>query len=99
MKAILSVLRKILLVIMGLLTGLNAITISASVLSRYIFNISLGWPDELAGVSLAWITFLGAACAIMEDNMMAFNGLVEKFQPGIRAVVRISIHFIMLIIV
>ena len=96
MKAVINTLKKILLVIMGLLTGLNAVTISISVLSRYVFNLSLGWPDELAAVSLAWITFLGAACAVMEDKMMSFNGLLEKFPAKAQAVTRILIHCIML---
>ena len=65
--------------ILALLVGVNAVTICVSVFCRFVINSSLGWPDELAAVSLAWITFLGAALATVENKHISMKSFAQKF--------------------
>lgn len=73
--------------------GLNVISITLSVLSRFVINLSLGWTDEIAGYSLVWITFLGAAWAVIDNDHIGFESLVEamptKLQTGVNVVIRL----------
>ena len=53
---------------------------------RYTGN-SLIWYDEVAAVLLAWITFSGAAFAVLRNAHLGFSGLLYSLPPTIRAVV------------
>ena len=47
---------------------------------RYSGN-SLIWYDEVAAVLLAWITFTGAALAVLRNAHLGFNGLLFGLPP------------------
>jgi TRAP-type C4-dicarboxylate transport system permease small subunit len=53
---------------------------------RYSGN-SLIWYDEVAAVLLAWITFSGAAFAVLRNAHLGFSGLLYSLPRGLRAVV------------
>lgn len=53
---------------------------------RYSGN-SLIWYDEVAAVLLAWITFSGAAFAVLRNAHLGFSGLLYGLPGRIRAVV------------
>jgi TRAP-type C4-dicarboxylate transport system permease small subunit len=44
----------------------------------------LVWYDEVASVLLAWLTYYGAALAAIKRAHIAFPGLVNAFDPGLR---------------
>ncbi len=63
----------------GVTTGLVvalAVVVVAAVVARYAFNSSFVWYDEVASVLLAWITFYGAALAMLRRRHIGFPGLV-----------------------
>jgi TRAP-type C4-dicarboxylate transport system permease small subunit len=78
-QAVIRIIKKFLLVIVAVLVAANAVTICVSVFCRFVINYSLGWPDEMAAVSLVWITFLGAALATIENRHIAMSVVREKF--------------------
>lgn len=78
MEKILKVFRTILTTILCIMTAMDVIVIVLQVLFRFIFHISLAWVSELAGVSLVWITFLGASLATLDESNINFNGLIDK---------------------
>ena len=45
---------------------------------------SLIWYDEVAAVLLAWITFAGAALAVLRNAHLGFNGLLFGAPPAAR---------------
>lgn len=47
------------------------------VFQRFVMNQSLSWPDELAGLLLALITFVGAASCSADGEHIGFEGLQE----------------------
>ena len=53
---------------------------------RYSGN-SLIWYDEVAAVLLAWITFSGAAFAVLRNAHLGFSGLLHGMPPKVRSVV------------
>ena len=78
MEKILKVFRTILTTILCIMTAMDVIVIVLQVLFRFIFHISRARVSELAGVSLVWITFLGASLATLDESNINFNGLIDK---------------------
>lgn len=48
------------------------------------FGLSLGWYDEIASITLAWLTYYGAALAALKGAHIGFPGIVEALSPRIR---------------
>lgn len=48
------------------------------------FGLSLGWYDEIASVTLAWLTYYGAALAALKGAHIGFPGVVQSLPPRIR---------------
>ncbi len=66
----------------GLLLGLAALVIAAVVFRKS--GSSIIWYDELASVLLAWLTFLGAALAVLRHAHLGFPGLVFMLPLALR---------------
>ena len=45
---------------------------------------SLVWYDEVASISLAWLTYFASALAAMRGAHLGFPGLVNSFPPKLR---------------
>jgi TRAP-type C4-dicarboxylate transport system permease small subunit len=60
-----------------------AVIVLMGVAFRYSGN-SLIWYDEVAIVLLAWITFSGAALAVLRNAHLGFNGLLYGLPPTAR---------------
>jgi len=48
------------------------------VLLRYIFKVSVFWTEELARLLFTWITLLGAAVALREDEHIYINIFIKR---------------------
>lgn len=73
-------------VVGGIITGLVAMVFSG-VLARYIFNYSLAWSDELAGLLFVWLTLLGSVAALRRRTHMTIGFFPRLFDPrGQRAI-------------
>ncbi len=66
----------------GLLLGLAALVIAAVAFRKA--GASIIWYDELASVLLAWLTFLGAALAVLRHAHLGFPGLVFRLPTTLR---------------
>jgi TRAP-type C4-dicarboxylate transport system permease small subunit len=66
----------------GLLLGLAALVIAAVAWRKA--GASIIWYDELASVLLAWLTFLGAALAVLRHAHLGFPGLVFRLPLPLR---------------
>ena len=71
-------------VTIGLVVAL-ALVVVAAVVARYVFNSSFIWYDEVASVMLAWITFYGAALAMLRRRHLGFAGLIVSLPAPARA--------------
>ncbi|MDB5851112.1 MAG: C4-dicarboxylate transport system permease DctM subunit, partial [Rhodoferax sp.] len=57
----------------------------AGVVARYVFHSPLVWSDELASIFFLWLSMLGAVVALRRGEHMRMTALVNKMQPGTRA--------------
>lgn len=70
----------------GLVAAL-VLLVGSGVLARYVFNYSLAWSDELAGLGFVWLTLLGAVAASRRRSHMVIGFLPKQFGPrGQRAI-------------
>ncbi len=58
-----------------LLTVSIILTLSAGVISRYIFNRPFFWTDEVARILLIWSIFIGAALGFRKGTSTAHIGM------------------------
>jgi len=65
----------------GLVAAL-VILVGSGVLARYVFNYSLAWSDELAGLGFVWLTLLGSVAATRRRSHMVIGFLPKRFGPG-----------------
>ena len=74
----------------ALRTGLYWISVAAmtvmlaiifmQVITRYCFNFSPEWSEELARFLFVWVTFLGSALIMGQDGHLAVKLLPDKFK-------------------
>lgn len=55
------------------------VIIIMEVFSRYIFHVSIAWVAEVSQTCLVWLTFIGAAVALLHGDHMVINILLNKF--------------------
>jgi TRAP-type C4-dicarboxylate transport system permease small subunit len=53
----------------------------SGILARYIFNYSLAWSDELAGLLFVWLTLLGSVAALRRRTHMTMGFFPRFFGP------------------
>ena len=64
-----------------IVAGLVAMVFSG-ILARYLFNYSLAWSDELAGLFFVWLTLLGSVAALRRRTHMAMGFFPRWFGPA-----------------
>ncbi len=55
------------------------------VFTRYVFNLPLSWPEEVARYSLVWLTFLGASAAVRAHDHIRIDALLTRVSEGVRS--------------
>lgn len=71
----------------GLIVAVLVVMVFSGVLARYLFNYSLAWSDELAGLCFVWLTLLGSVAALRRRSHMTMGFFPRFFGPrGQRAV-------------
>jgi len=75
-----------------LILALLVAMVFTSVLSRYVFNFSLAWAEELAGLFFVWLTLLGSVTAVRKRTHMAIAYLVQILAPEKQRWMNIYIH-------
>lgn len=54
-----------------------AVLLLVGVISRYLFNKSLVWSDEVVSISFIWLTMLGAAIAVYRNEHLRLGLFVD----------------------
>lgn len=83
------------------------LTLSAGVISRYIFNSPIFWTDEVARILLIWSIFIGAAMGFRKDASTSHIGMdyfVSKLPLKIKKIARrfewiVNMFFCLLILI
>ena len=83
-------------ILIALLTVMSVVML-IQVLSRYLFNAPLTWPEELGRYLFIWIVFLGAALAFRKRAHLRIEFISSKIKPSLMAVIEKVTEFIILI--
>lgn len=73
------------------------ISLTISILSRYVFQRPLSWPDELSTFLFIIMIFLGASASIKTESELKVNVLYERF-PEWRKTLDILLHGVRLLV-
>ncbi|AXI01220.1 TRAP transporter small permease [Sporosarcina sp. PTS2304] len=61
------------------------------VLSRYVFNISVGWSAELARYMLIWITWISMSYTIRKNDHIKITLFVDRLPMSVQKVVQVIV--------
>jgi len=67
--------------LVGGIVAVLVFLVGSGVLARYIFNYSLAWSDELAGLGFVWLTLLGSVTACRRRTHMVIGFFPKLFAP------------------
>ncbi|HSB71642.1 MAG TPA: TRAP transporter small permease [Candidatus Methylomirabilis sp.] len=81
-RAIQSVVRWVVIVLMLVMT----LTVSMQIVFRYVFNVPLGWSEEMARFAFVWVSFFGASALMRVREHINVTIFVERFPPRLQAV-------------
>jgi TRAP-type C4-dicarboxylate transport system permease small subunit len=81
-RAVNGVVRWLVIVLMLVMT----VTVFLQIVFRYVFNIPLGWSEELARFSFVWVSFFGASALMRVREHVNVTVFVDNFPPRLRAV-------------
>ncbi|KKW67075.1 hypothetical protein AAV94_12100 [Lampropedia cohaerens] len=70
------------------LFALVAITIGG-VIMRYFFNSPWHWTEEMSGLLMVWIVFLGMAVAERQESNLTISFLTDAMRPQLAALVNL----------
>lgn len=71
---------------MILLMILVTVSVSWGVFTRYALRSAALWTGELSGFMLVWITYLGAAYAVLKKTHIRFESLFDILPKSVRIV-------------
>jgi TRAP-type C4-dicarboxylate transport system permease small subunit len=73
------------------LMGTMAVLVFANVITRYLFNSSIIWVEELTQFQMIWITYLGAGLALREGRHVAVDTLQDLLPTRFQRYARVLI--------
>jgi TRAP-type C4-dicarboxylate transport system permease small subunit len=79
-RGIQGLVRWIVIVLMGVMTVL----VTVQIVSRYVFNLPLGWSEEVARFAFAWVSFLGASALMQVREHINVTVFLDVFSPRLR---------------
>ena len=81
-RAVNGMVRWVVIVLMLVMT----VTVFLQIVFRYVFNIPLGWSEEMARFSFVWVSFFGASALMRVREHVNVTVFVDNFPPRLRAV-------------
>ena len=70
------------------LMGSMAVLVFLNVVTRYLFNHSIIWVEELTQYQMIWVAYLGAGLALREGRHVAVDTLQDLLPAPLRRVLR-----------
>jgi TRAP-type C4-dicarboxylate transport system permease small subunit len=75
------------------------ISLFLQVISRYVFNMSLTWTEEVALFAVVWLAYVGASLAVLKRRHLRIELITTHFSPKTRKIVDIICNLIFLALV
>ena len=70
------------------LMGSMAVLVFLNVITRYVFNHSIIWVEELTQYEMIWVAYLGAGLALREGRHVAVDTLQDRLPALPRKLLR-----------
>ena len=67
--------------ILGVLIAILVVSLTVSVVARYVFALGLTWSDEAARLLFVWIVFVGFAVSLNHRANIGVDLLVNRLPP------------------
>ncbi|HEX9898821.1 MAG TPA: TRAP transporter small permease [Candidatus Methylomirabilis sp.] len=77
--------------IIFLMMAVMATLVFTNVITRYIFNFSIIWAEEVSQYLMIWIAYLGAGLALREGRHVAVEMLQDRLPAALGRGVRMAV--------
>ena len=94
-----AILLKILNISLASAVALLTLDVLLGVGSRYLWGAQIKWTEELATVTLIWVSFLGIAAAFEARAHLGIDLVTSRFTPGMQRKTALFIHIVTLLFV
>lgn len=81
----------------GILIGVMALVIILQIFSRFLFDSSLSWSEELARYLSIYAVFFGAAVALRSQKLIAVEILHEIIPKKLSSILKIVVYLICIV--
>ena len=81
MNLLFRVLDRVLEMLLFAAMAIMTTVVFVNVCCRFVFDFSLSWGEEIALLTMVWLTYLGAAVATRDRAHFAFDYLVRNLGP------------------
>lgn len=86
-------------IVLGIIVLSMFSSLMLQVISRYVFNNPLPWPEELTTFLMAWMSFVGAAVALKHWEHIGVDILINKVHGKVRWLLMFTIRICVLVFV
>ena len=80
-----------------LMMAVMATLVFVNVVTRYVFNFSIIWAEEVSQYLMIWIAYLGAGLALREGRHVAVEMLQDRLPTALGRRLRIAVGGLVLI--
>ncbi len=91
-RAIAATIRWIVIVLMLVMT----VTVFLQILFRYVFNVPLGWSEEMARFAFVWVSFIGASALMQVREHINVTVFLDRFPPGLQIAAKLLANLLAL---
>lgn len=70
--------------------------LSVQIVSRYVFNAPVHMTDDIAEISLIWMTFLGAALVYREGGHIGLDVMSSVLPAAAHRALRVALHVLVI---
>ncbi|MFB3816223.1 MAG: TRAP transporter small permease [Candidatus Methylomirabilales bacterium] len=80
----------------GLLMTAITVLVFLQVITRYVLEYPLDWPEEAARFLFVWVALLGAVLALRRSAHFSIGALTARFSPAVQRGIAILVHGVLL---
>lgn len=80
-----------------LMMAVMATLVFINVVTRYAFNFSIIWAEEVSQYLMIWIAYLGAGLALREGRHVAVEMLQDRLPPAVARTLRLAVGGLVLV--
>jgi len=97
-SAILFWMHRVMLVFCSALVIVIIGALSVQIISRYVFNAPVHMTDDIAEISLIWLTFIGAALVYREKGHIGVEIVASLESARVRKTIHICQHILVVVL-